>query len=199
MRLFHGTTIENMYKILEEGFNQPNKNWSASEDNLTYFYTEEFFMKEYNGIESDEELVQVAIPYTMDQARITLALQNPKDYRGAVLVFESDYMDNGTEIEPDYSCGDIMADSAVCLNNPDMKGLVAVYIMTNEESLTRIHNLSLLKKNEHVNLGDYLTEFEQKMVNSYNSNESYYEELHENYEQLELSIFNKEFDLKKVA
>jgi hypothetical protein len=196
MRLFHGTTFENMLSILEHGFNPTNTNWTVSESDKTYFFTEDFFNKEYS-IESDEELLAQAIPYTMDQARITLAVQNPKDYRGVVMVFESENMKNGSEIEPDYSCEN-MENCAVCLENPDMSGLVGVYIMSTEESSTRLFQLScFLGRNYFPDLE--LNPIELALINSIQKSELYIISELNDYNEIVSYQFKKEFDTKKVA
>lgn len=196
MRLFHGTTIENMLSILENGFNPKEINWTVSEPNKTYFFTEEFFNNEYE-ISSDEDLLQYAIPYTMDQARITLAVQNPKDYRGAVLVFESEYMNNGSDIEPDTSC-DNMDSCAVSLQNPDMKGLVSVYIMKYEESSTRLFQLAIFKDRDFF-IDVEMSPIEVALVKSISKSDmNVLYELSDFNEIIEYQI-NTEFDSRKVA
>lgn len=147
MKLFHGTTIENAMSILNHGFNYDQKNWNCSEDK-TYFFTEEYFRYDH-GAETEEEVLQYGINEAMQQSLITLARENPTDYRGAVLVFETDLMNNGKEIEPDDSCPN-MEGMAVALRNPDMSGLVGVYVMQDDLKAFRFFTLASFVENEYL-------------------------------------------------
>merc|ERR1711916_268843 len=89
-----------------------------------------------------------SISYTMDQARITLATENPEVYKGAVLVFDTELMSNGNCIQKDYSCEN-MDGCAVTLVNPDMNGLVAVIYSTEDERETRPFFLTFLRQNKY--------------------------------------------------
>jgi hypothetical protein len=144
MLLFHGTTLENAKKIQKEGFSYDKQNWNCSNEE-TYFFSEEFFRSEC-GSEDFSDMWDTAIRHTLDQARITLAIENPKVYRSAVLVFDTSLMNNKDKIEKDYSCEN-MEDCAVVLENPDLNGLVAVVYSTNDEKESRPVMLALMKSN----------------------------------------------------
>lgn len=147
MFLFHGTTIENALDIIKNGFNTDSSIWTCSGDK-TYFYTDKFIKEEYDTT-SEEEIIQRGVHEAMQQSLITLAVQNPDDYRGAVLVFDSSLMKNQDEIEPDTSCPN-MSKSAVALANPDMKGLIGFYIMNDSYKELRYYTLSSLEENTYL-------------------------------------------------
>lgn len=147
MLLFHGTTLENALNIKKNGFSYSKQIWDCSL-NETYFFTEEYFRGEVGEEANFSELWNYAIRETLDQARITLALENPSIYKGAVLVFDTDLMANGQEIEPDYSCEN-MDSMAVALSNPDMKGLVAVIVATEDERESRPFMLATMMNRDH--------------------------------------------------
>lgn len=160
MLLFHGTTVENAKNILKNGFNYNDSIWTCSGCE-TYFFHENY-LKEEHGIDSPEEILERGIREALDQSVITLAIQNPSDYRGAVLVFESDLMSNGGELEPDYSC-EGMSSMAVALRNPDMNGLVGVYIMDQDLRSIRLITLAQLQGRTWISEVE-LSAFEQKLV-----------------------------------
>lgn len=149
MLLFHGTTLENAKKIQKEGFSYEKQNWNCSEEE-TYFFHEDHFWKE-SGAEFFSEMWEHAIRETLDQARFSLAMENPDDYKGAVLVFDSTLMSNESEIKPDESCEN-MDEYAVALKNPDLKGLVAVIYSTLDEKETRPLFLSIMKNRTYMNM-----------------------------------------------
>lgn len=147
MLLFHGTTVENAKNILKHGFSYDSSIWTCSEAE-TYFYHENYFRKEYE-IEDRNEILERGIQEALGQSLITLAIQNPMDYRGAVLVFDSELMNNKDEINPDFSCQG-MDHIAVALRNPDMRGLVGVYVMDQDLRATRLFQLAQLVGREWI-------------------------------------------------
>ena len=162
MLLFHGTTVENAKNILKNGFNYMDSIWTCS-GHETYFFHEDFFKSEF-GIEDRKDILDYGIREALQQSLISLAIQNPSDYRGAVLVFDSELMNNKDEIEPDYSCEN-MSSMAVALRNPDMKGLIGVYFMDQDLRSLRLFTLAQLSGREwimQVNLPDW----EQRLVDS---------------------------------
>lgn len=189
MLLFHGTTIENAKQILKNGFNYNNSIWSCSQ-NETYFFSGDYFKKEYD-LNNDEEVLQYGIQEALQQSMITLAVQNPADYRGAVLVFDSDLMNNKDEIEPDYSCEN-MQDMAVCLSNPDMKGLIGFYVMEEDCRVVRLVTLASMASNQHLNEVN-LSSIEKKMMEALVNSDAIsqvYDEVYSNlsYNEIELNI-----------
>lgn len=148
MLLFHGTTVSNALNILEEGFSYHKNNWSCSEEK-TYFFTGKYFQNEF-GIETEEEVLSYGIQEALQQSMISLAIENPSDYRGAVLVFDSRFMNNKDEIEADHSCPN-MSEMAVALKNPDMQGLVGFYIMDEDVKSFRLITLSSLNRSQYIN------------------------------------------------
>jgi hypothetical protein len=162
MKLFHGTTIENALAIVQNGFSYEKSNWNCSESK-TYFFTSQHFKEEF-GLETDEEVMDYALQEAFQQSLIGLALENPQDYRGAVLVFDTDLMNNQDLIEPDLSCPN-MGDRAVELANPDMQGLVAVYVMTESLSAYRLFTLASLRMNDYLKEVE-LNSMEQQLVDS---------------------------------
>lgn len=147
MFLFHGTTMENALDIIKNGFNTDSSIWTCSGDK-TYFYTDKFIKEEYDTT-SEEEIINHGVHEAMQQSLITLAVQNPDDYRGAVLVFDSSLMKNQNEIEPDTSCPN-MSGRAVALENPDMKGLIGFYVMNDSYKELRYYTLSSLEENTYL-------------------------------------------------
>ena len=160
MLLFHGTTIENAEKIQKEGFGYNKKVWDCSLAE-TYFFTEDFFWEE-SSADDFSEMWNFAVTETLDQARIALAVENPKDYRGAVLVFDTELMKNGSDIQADYSCIG-MEDMAVALCDPDMKGLVAVIHSNHDERESRPFWLASLQQREFFCMPE-LSIFNQTIV-----------------------------------
>ena len=135
MLLFHGTTLENALNIKKNGFSYSKQIWDCSLKE-TYFFTEEYFIDEVGEDVDFADFFDYAIRETLDQARITLACENPSIYKGAVLVFDTNLMDNKDSIEADYSCEN-MDNMAVALVEPDMKGLVAVITSKEDERESR--------------------------------------------------------------
>lgn len=178
MLLFHGTTLENALDIQKNGFKYESCVWNCSL-NETYFFTEDFFLNEFEH-DTFSELWNYAIQETMDQARITMACHNPQNYRGAVLVFDTELMSNGDQIRPDDSCEN-MSDCAVALTNPDMNGLVAIIAMDSDERESRIFWLASMKDRDYFEMPslDYLT---SSMLDAIDLNNSYdiFEALKEN-------------------
>lgn len=147
MILFHGTTVSNAKNIVKNGFEYNDKIWSCSEEK-TYFFTSEFITNEF-GIEDMNDILHQGIQYALEQSMITLAVLNPKDYRGAVLVFDTALMDNQDDIEPDTSCPN-MENTAVALSNPDMKGLIGFYVMENDMKAFRYFTLGSMMNNDYL-------------------------------------------------
>lgn len=172
MLLFHATTIENAQQILKEGFKYKTQVWSCSEES-TYFFTESHVRSEMGDEDTSlEEVIDRGVKIGMDQARITLAVQNPSDYRGVVLVFDSELMSNGSELEVDYSCEN-MADMAVCVKNPDMNGLVSAFKMTDCEKSFRLFQLASYVTNDYqVDLD--ISQLELSMIHSLSSSDALY-------------------------
>lgn len=148
MLLFHGTTVENALDIIKNGFNTDSSIWTVSGE-TTYFFTDKFIKTEYD-LTSEEEIIDKGVYEAMQQALITLAVQNPKDYRGAVLVFDSRLMKNRSKIKPDTSC-DYMDKTAVCLKDPDMNGLVGFYVMDESYHELRYFTLSSVISQTYLN------------------------------------------------
>lgn len=193
MLLFHATTMENANQILKEGFKYKSQVWSCS-DEQTYFFTESHIREQFGDELSRDEVISEGVRVAMDQARITLAVQNPKDYRGVVLVFDSSLMKNGAELEPDYSCEN-MDDVAVCVRNPDMAGLIAAYRMTESEASFRLFQLvSYVNSDYQVDLDVSNSELAMiKSLQSSNALSSYFDVVSEKeYELINLA----EGDLK---
>lgn len=160
MLLFHGTSVENAKNILKNGFNYNDSIWTCS-GNETYFFHENYFRGEHE-LETREEILEYGIRVALEQSMITLAIQNPSDYRGAVLVFESDLMNNGGELEPDYSCVG-MDQMAMALRNPDLNGLVGVYFMDQDLRSSRLFVLATLIGREWITEVE-LSSYEQRLV-----------------------------------
>lgn len=148
MLLFHGTTVSNAQSILKEGFSYHKNNWSCSEEK-TYFFTGKYFQNEF-GLETEEEILSYGIQEALQQSMISLAIENPSDYRGAVLVFDTRFMKNKAEIEADHSCPN-MSEMAVALKNPDLQGLIGVYFMDEDVKSFRLITLSSLKNSQYLN------------------------------------------------
>ena len=164
MLLFHGTTVANAKSILKHGFNyNVDPIWTCSNQE-TYFFHEDFLTKEFPDLESKKEIMSRGIHMALDQSLITLAIQNPSDYRGAVLVFDTELMNNKNDIEEDYSC-EGMSDLAVCLRNPDMSGLIGVYVMDQDLRSLRLLTLASLSGRDWIMKVD-LPEWEQKIVDA---------------------------------
>lgn len=190
MILFHGTTFENAKKILKQGFKYKKQVWSCSE-NKTYFFTSEYISKEFD-LEDESDVLHKGIQEALDQSRFALAVENPSDYRGAVLVFDSSKMKNENEIETDYSCENM--EHCVCLENPDMDGLIGVYVMQDEESLTRPMILaSFVDREQAVELN--FSEKELSFLKSIANAGIYIEEMFQEIEYYQ----HQEEVLKKVA
>lgn len=171
MLLFHGTTLENAKKIIKEGFSYKKQNWNCSEEE-TYFFTEDFFWKE-SGAECFSDMWNTAIETTSNQARLGLAIENPKTYKWAILVFDTDLMNNGDDVHEDYSCPN-MSDMAVAVRNPDMQGLVAVVYSKVDEKSTRLAMLASVKDNLYFEMPE-LTSAESIMVNCLSESSNLYE------------------------
>lgn len=162
MLLFHGTTVSNAKSIIKNGFGYDKSNWTCSE-NKTYFFTSEFLEREFDT-QTFEETLERGITHALEQSMITLAVQNPKDYRGAVLVFDTTLMNNQGEIEPDFSCEN-MDHCAVALANPDMSGLIGFYVMDDDMKAFRFFTLASMKTNSYLVEVD-LNSAEEQLVES---------------------------------
>lgn len=162
MLLFHGTTVSNAKSIIKNGFQYESSIWNCSE-NKTYFFTSDFLQKEFD-VESENEILSYGIQHALEQSMITLAVQNPKDYRGAVLVFDTFLMNNQDEIEPDLSCPN-MENMAVALANPDLNGLVGFYIMDEDVKSFRFFTLASMMENTYLNEVE-LSDCEQQLVSA---------------------------------
>lgn len=171
MLLFHGTTLENAKKIQKEGFSYDKQVWNCSCAE-TYFFTEDFFQRQC-GSDDFSDIWDYAVRETLDQARICMAIENPKVYKGAVLVFDTELMDNGCDIEVDLSCEN-MDDCAVALVNPDLKGLVAVIYSTVDEKESRPFQLASLKNRMYLNLPK-MSKCLESIVNLLSENDACYE------------------------
>lgn len=147
MLLFHGTTVENARQILQNGFVYEKQNWNCSSEE-TYFFNGDTLAKEYD-LSSREEIIQCGVREGMTQSFISLAIENPDDYRGAVLVFDTDLMKNAEDIEPDTSCEN-MSDLAIALRNPDMSGLVGYYEMDQSQNALRYYTLAHFVSNQYI-------------------------------------------------
>jgi len=102
MRLYHGTTLNRMLKILKDGYlGTEDSIWNVSEPNTTYFYTEEFFKEEF-----EDNWHEIGIVETLGSSEISLAIEK-HNLRRVVLVFDSEDLENLEEAEliPDSSCG----------------------------------------------------------------------------------------------
>ena len=161
MLLFHGTTYENALNILKKGFDvNANPNWNCSRSEVYFFNGD--YIKESGDLESNEEIIQQGIQEALGQALITCAVQNPSDYRGAVLVFDSSLMKNQRQIKPDTSCEN-MENVAVCLTNPEMDALIGFYVMTDDYKEIRYFTLAQMKDNQYLNEVE-LSGIEESMI-----------------------------------
>jgi hypothetical protein len=191
MILFHGTTFENAKKILKQGFKYKKQVWACSE-NKTYFMTSDYISEAFE-LDDESDIMHKGIQEALDQSRFALAVENPSDYRGAVLVFDSSKMKNKDQIEPDYSCENM--EHCVCLENPDMDGLIGFYVMQEEESLTRPMILASFVDRDHA-IGLEFSEKELSFLKSLAKAEIYVEEM---FQEIEYYQYQQEEVLKKVA
>lgn len=186
MFLFHGTTIENALDIIKNGFNNDSSIWSCSREE-TYFFTDKFIKREYD-LTSEEEIIDRGVHEAMQQSLITLAVQNPDDYRGAVLVFDSSLMKNQKKIKPDTSCPN-MSESAVALANPDMNGLIGFYVMNDSYKELRYYTLSSFEGHDLLNEVENLNAIDRLMIQAVSESSSAQSGLYE---------FSSDIGFKKV-
>jgi len=105
MLFIHGTSIESMEKIKENGFGEIDKIWNVSSSDFSYFRGYNPASKEKDFAE--EGSLSCLLESTISSAEIAAAVQNSKaDYLGIILVnidIEK-YLDNDLESFEDYSC-----------------------------------------------------------------------------------------------
>jgi len=107
MLLWHGTTFNRFKQAIQQGYLGTNKTvWDCSEEETTYFWTEEFFREEH-GIEiegGDMELLEhIAVKYALESSDIALSMEN-ENLKRVVLVFDSNDLNKIGKIEIDDSC-----------------------------------------------------------------------------------------------
>ena len=109
MLLFHGTTLNRLFEIMKDGFLGTEKTvWNCSEENTTYFYSEDFIKEEHDITSEDREQIKtLGIQQALGNADITLALET-KNLKRVVLVFDSEDLEKFGKLEKDNSCGQNM-------------------------------------------------------------------------------------------
>jgi hypothetical protein len=149
MKLFHGTTLNKLTKILASGYLGTSKVvWEVSNPNTTYFYSEDKLRKENEECWFDE-----GIREALSNAEFSLLLET-KNLRRIVLILDSEDLEKqGFKIEEDESCKD--------MDTYQVKGLIPVnlikeiWVDTEDLDLYKLYFIGLVSsiQTRHENLG----------------------------------------------
>lgn len=119
--LYHGTTKEAYESILKEGFGEGKTVWNCSDNDVTYFFTEEKVKKSERLDDEDEEEIQNrCIERALESAQLTAAFSGSQFQELYVLKIEID--DEEIEIYDDESCPN-MKDIASYVENENLKNI----------------------------------------------------------------------------
>lgn len=116
-KIFHGTSAKNGRLILEQGFQDTERNWTCSVPNQIYFW-ELNAVADCNGLDA-EETIQRCKELAFESATIAASLQS--SLSSYIYIFEIDIDED--ELSPDLSCE--CMDEAVWIDARQLNKLIA--------------------------------------------------------------------------
>jgi hypothetical protein len=147
MKLFHGTTLGKLRKILTDGYlGTDNTLWDASEFRTTYFYGEEILKENY-----EESWFEEGIKQAIENGEIGLGLEE-QDLKRVCLVFNSEDLNklNEGEVSRDISCGDLATESYQFYGKIPISLIKEVWIDKEKLDLLRIYFIGMIQSiNKH--------------------------------------------------
>ena len=204
MKLFHGTSYKRFKEMQESGFLGGCKPiWSCSEEDTTYFWNEEFLIKnnDLHDIEGhiDDLVIYEGIRNACESAEMVLA-QEKVNLRRVILMLDSEDLDP-SYLTQDESCGEGMMHCSqysqpIPLDlvkkiwvDPEPLDLFAIFFIGNalvrneQEHEARGRATYILDLGENCNLSYSLQEACKKFY--FSMAESWLEDVSYNYEPVE--------------
>lgn len=180
MIVYHGTSIENLKSILQFGFIPDKSNWTASEDDKTYFWSPKHIAKR------DDEDFSEDVERWNDEAKrmaydnATVAMLQFKSSQ--CVVFAVQVPDDSESVEPDTSCNNMEGAIAVAGHiSPD--SITQVWIGP-DLSMIRGYYIALIMNNDLLAIE--FTDFELKIAKLFANADIYpYDEEWNQLEQMD--------------
>lgn len=139
MKLFHGTTLKKLLKMLRDGYIGTEETiWDVSEPYTTYFWSEDFLRGEF-----DEDWFNGGLRYALESADISLATERHK-MRRIVLVFEADDLSKIGKLSKDISCGDNQSYSLEFKGKIPINLIEQIYIDSEDKDLYSLYYIGLV-------------------------------------------------------
>jgi hypothetical protein len=176
MKLFHGTTLNKLRKILTVGYLGTNESlWEVSEPNMTYFYGEDLIKKDY-----DEMWYEEGIRMAIENGEIGLGLEE-RDLKRVCLVFDSEDLEslNKGHVNIDISCGKDQMDAYQFYGKIPISLIKEVWIDKAKLDLFRIYFIGMIRSINKHRTFQIQTNFEEISEEFLNVAEHAYEELSE--------------------